>query len=80
MVTLKWTALDHIIESLRDVSGLENLHAEKFEISHKGFKRSYCLTSKIKLASIDETTSQNPILIYIVSSDQVQSKMQIKAA
>lgn len=55
MGTSKWHSLDHVVESLRHVGGIEYLHGGLYEHAHKRFKDAYKLTSRRKRSAMEET-------------------------
>lgn len=55
MGTLRWPALDHTLELLQDVNGLEYSHAVRFKSFHQQWNQSSRLTTKGKLTPINKT-------------------------
>lgn len=46
MGTSNWQALEHVVDTLKQLGGIANLDAGWYEGPHKEFKKSYKQTSK----------------------------------
>lgn len=55
MGTSKWHALEHVVDNLRDLGGIQYMHGGLYEQSHKNFKEDYKLTSKRVHSAMTET-------------------------
>lgn len=54
MKTQKWHVRDHVVQSLRNASGIEYVHSNMFESSHQNYKNWYRKASHVKGSAIEE--------------------------